>query len=188
VLLLLTANRAPAQPADQGLFWFKFPDPKANEAANKAVGDLSTGLADLITSFNGGRKTGSPVDSETANTAIGELKRANDGFYQLTYYIGGRKIDRGTIDKSGNSAAYYDLVNSLRRAGYQEPVDGKTYVAVIQGIINHLISDVEKLRDYSVKRSIPFKEAQQLFFDAITQKVLLEKLGVTSGIISIAMQ
>jgi porphobilinogen deaminase len=51
-----------------------------------------------------------------------------------------------------------------------------------------MIIDVEKLAEYSAKRSIPTKDAQQLFFDAITQKVLLEKLGAATSIISTAMQ
>lgn len=187
-LLLMVAGQVRGQSTDQGPFWFKFPDPKANDAANAAVSDLSVGLADLIAAFNGGRKTNNPVDADVAGRAIGELRRTNEGFEKLSFYVAGRRIDQGTIEKSGNGPVYYDLVAALKRAGYEAPVDGKSYVALLQRIVGRLTEDIEKLRDYSQKKSISIKDAQQLFFDAITQKILLEKLGATSGIISIAMQ
>ena len=87
-------------------------------------------------------------------------------------YIGEKKIDLNTIQKSGSSAIYYDLVDSLKRAGYPNPVDGKSLISLIQTIINNMIKDLEVLRNYSPnQKSITFSDAQRAFFDVILQKI-----------------
>ena len=189
VLVVFSSPHAEAQTAEQGsYFWFKFSDPKANEAANAAVGNLSKALADLITGLSAGRGKGA-IYVDSANAAVSELKEANGGFEKVLPYIGEKKIDLNTIQKSGSSAIYYDLVDSLKRAGYPNPVDGKSLISLIQTIINNMIKDLEVLHNYSPnQKSITFSDAQRAFFDVILQKILLEKLGATTGIITTAMQ
>lgn len=188
-LFVLSSPYAQAQTVEQGsFFWFNFSDSKANEAANAAVGNLSKGLADLITGLSAGRGKG-PIHVEFASDAVTELKKANGGFERLMPHIAEKKIDIGTIEKSGSSAIYYDLSDSLRRAGYPNPTDGKSLISVIETIINKMINDLELLSRYSPsQRAITFADAQRAFFDIILQKILLEKLGATTGIITTAMQ
>jgi len=181
-------QNARAQPKEQGSFWFQFSDPKANEAANSAVGDLTKGLSDLLSALNSGRKANRAIDVEIANQAIGDFDRAEESFKKLPDYIGSKKIDIGTIEKNGSIEIYRDLIDTLKRNGYDAPIDGKTFVLLLVNVTDNMIKALQVLRDYSLRKSGTYKDAEQAFYVIISQKILLEKFGATTSIISIATQ
>jgi len=183
------ADLGQAQTPQQGSIWFQFADPKANEVATRAVNELSDGIVQLILALNGGRRTGVAVDLENSKRALASFSQAVEDFGKVSDYVGSRKIDIGAIEKNGSLPIYYDLVETLKYAGYSPPTNGKELLQLLENICDKTKKDLLLLMKYSDnKKSAPFKDAEQAAFDLILQKILLEKLGAAMNILTIAMQ
>lgn len=189
LFLTLSIQFSLAQSPEQGPFWFKFSDSKTNEVATQAVDEVSQGIVYLISALNGGRKNGTAVDVDNCKQAIASFGQAVADFEKLSVYIGDRKIDTGTIKQNNDLPVYIDLLESIKQAWYSPPSDGRDLTNLLEDICRKSSSDLHVLTQYSVnKKAVSFKDAERAAFDLILQKILLEKLGATMNILTVAMQ
>jgi hypothetical protein len=160
--------------------------PEVDEPANAAMDHLTTGISDVILALNRGRNQRVPIDKELGDHAMGEFKTASSNLDTVLDRIRERKINVEIIRKSPYARAYETFVVSLRQAGYQEPTTGKEFFALIKDINNHCITDIVVLMS-NPRGPGDQQKVVQAFLDLIARKALLEHLGSTSGIITIAM-
>jgi hypothetical protein len=181
-VLLLKPGDVHAQTVDVTR-WFQMGNSEIDERANGAVDHLSLGMSDIILALNGGRKRNIPVDADIADRAISEIEAAGKEFQALGSRLKGHSIDLATIRNYGAERQYYDLMVMLDQNGYREPNDWGSYTTLLMAITDRVVADLRILRDNP--KNMPI--LQRAFFDLISQKILLEKIGTMSGVITISM-
>ena len=164
--------------------WFQIGIPEVDQSASEAIDRLSSGMSQVILALNDGRKSKAPVDRQMAGRALENLASARKGLEEISSKIGGRKINVEIIRAAGYGKAFDALVNNLKQLGYSEPVDGKSFVLLITSVIDRSMKDLQILIDNKAGPAA----VQEAFLDLVAQKVLLEQLGSTSGIITTSMQ
>jgi hypothetical protein len=164
--------------------WFQIGIPEIDQSASEAVDRLSSGMSQIILALNDGRKSKTPVDRKMAGQAMENLSSARKELEGISGRIGARKINVDIIRAAGYGKAFDALVNNLKQLGYSEPVDGKSFVLLITSVIDRSMKDLQVLID---NRAGP-AAVQEAFLDLVAQKMLLEQLGSTSGIITTSMQ
>ena len=164
--------------------WFQIGIPEVDQSASEAIDRLSSGMGQVILALNDGRKSKTPVDRQMAGRALENLASARKGLEEISSKIGGRKINVEIIRAAGYGKAFDALVNNLKQLGYSDPVDGKSFVLLITSVIDRSMRDLQILIDNKAGPAA----VQEAFLDLVAQKVLLEQLGSTSGIITTSMQ
>jgi hypothetical protein len=182
VVLIFQSVTGHAQSARFAI-WFSMGSPETDDVANETVHVLSSGMSDIILALDGGRKRGLPVDPEKAQTAKTEMQAASKGFLSLSDRLAGHPIDLQTIKNLKMEYQYYELINLIKQNGYKQPTDWKSYLMLLSSIADKVVTDLDAM----IKpKDLP--GLQNAFFDLISQKVLLEKIGASSGFITISMQ
>ena len=167
------------------LFRLNLPD--VDEPANAAMDKLAEGMSLTITALNAGKKAKVPAAPEYGERALQDFDQARETLMTVSLKIPLRKVNAEVIRKSQYAKAYDELVIALREAGYPEPTDSKSFFGILIGITDHYTSDLKQLM--SPPSGLQGQQAMvSAFLDLIKQKILLERIGSTSGIITIAMQ
>lgn len=157
---------------------------EVDQIANKATGLLTLGMSETLVALNDGRKNNRAIAEGQAKEAIAAFERANAEFKAAAEKVGERKINRDIIKDSPYEPAYKSLVDLLRQNKYDEPADSRTFIILFEDVSSRCTQDITIL--LSAKPTQPATIGA--FLDLIAQKEILEKLGATSGIITIAMQ
>jgi|HubBroStandDraft_6_1064221.scaffolds.fasta_scaffold642456_2 hypothetical protein len=182
VCLLFTAGASSQEPVAPR--WFQIGIPEVDQSASQAIDRLSSGMSQIILALNDGRKSKTPVDKKMAGEALENLASARKELEGISGKIGGRKINVDIIRAAGYGKAFDALVSNLKQLGYSEPVDGKSFVLLITSVIDRSIKDLQVLIDNKGGSAL----VQEAFLDLVAQKMLLEQLGSTAGIITTSMQ
>ncbi|MGH7069364.1 MAG: hypothetical protein ACREFO_05055 [Acetobacteraceae bacterium] len=182
-MVLLVAVAGPAQ-TNLTARWFQLGAAAVDKEANGTVRTVTSAMSVILLALDAGRTEGVPVDPKLAGRAIEDLKDASSGFEALAGRVSGHSIDVKTIETSGALQQYYDLQADLKKNGYSPPHDWKSYIQLLHDIVLKTADDLQALENN--RNGTPAIE--QRFLDLISQKVLLEKIGALSGIITVAMQ
>jgi hypothetical protein len=157
---------------------------EVDQIANEAAGLLTLGMSETLVALNDGRKNNRVIAEGQAKEAIAAFEKANADFKAAAEKVGERKINRDIIKSSLYELAYESLVDLLRQNKYNEPVDSRTFIILFEDVSSRCTQDITILLSAKPTQAATIGA----FLDLIAQKEILEKLGATSGIITIAMQ
>jgi hypothetical protein len=166
--------------------WFQIGPPEIDEPANEGIDALSSGMANVILALNSGRKS-PPIDVELAHEAIARLKAALPYLETARKKIGNhsRPIRTEILREAGYEKAFDNLIDTLKRSGYEPITDAVSLIGLIIRVDYDLISDLAVL---TKKPAATQNDLVRAFVGVIDRKVILEQLGATSGAITISMQ
>lgn len=189
-VLLLAGGLFLLTPAARGQtkappVWFQMGNDEINGQANRAVDRISAGISDIILALNEGRKRNRPVDPDLAGRAMEEMSDAGRQFSMLGDKFKGHEIDSSTIKRYGAENQYDNLMTLIQEDGYKQPVNWKSYMMLLHSITDRVVGD---LRILDARQPNLGPQLTRAFLDLIAQKILLERIGAMSGIITVAMQ
>ena len=185
-LCLLQSTGSFCQDELQARF-FKLNLPNIDQIGNASMDKISSGIANIILALNDGRQQNLPVDPKRAESARVELEGAREGLYTVLKQVPLKKISVEVIHASQYAQAYDDLVALLAKAKLPEPVDSMSLIKLLVIVIDSCENDLRTLTLNS-KGSGGQDQVVKAFLDLVQKKAILEHLGATSGIITIAMQ
>jgi hypothetical protein len=166
--------------------FFQMNIPEVDAPANAAMDRLTEGMSLTLTALNNGRKQKVTISAESGKQALQDFSQAREILNGVLQKIPQRKVNLDVVHKSQYAKAYDELVISLRESNYPEPTDSKVLFSILSNIIEHCQVDLMKLMN-SPTGPGGQQAMVEAFLDLIKQKTLLERIGATSGIITVAM-
>jgi hypothetical protein len=166
--------------------FFQMNIPEVDGPANAAMDRLTEGMSLTLAALNNGRRQKVTISAESGKQALQDFSQAREILIGVFQKIPQRKVNLDVVHKSQYAKAYDELVISLRESNYPEPTDSKVFFNILSSIIERCEVDLMKLMN-SPAGPGGQQAIVEAFLDLIKQKTLLERIGATSGIITVAM-